>query len=92
MVTQQIAPKEIYVTMFTVVSSLHVGVGGIVANMLGGVVYGRFGGKVLFRAMAVLCGVWTLVLVFCFHGNGLLQYVMGRKSGKRKVHPAGTTY
>ena len=84
--TQRIAPKEIYVTMFTIVSGVYIGIGGMVANMLGGAIYGRYGGDVLFRGMGVLCGIWTVVMLISNNGmNHIEQW--GRKNKSGKIYP-----
>ena len=84
--TRRIAPKEIYVTMFTVVSSAYFGIGGMVANMLGGVIYGKYGGDILFRGMGVLCGIWTVLMLISYNGMNYIEQ-WGRKNKSRIVYP-----
>ena len=61
--THKISPKEISVTMFSIVTSIHFALGAIIGNVLGGKVYDIIGGRILFRANGMLCGVWSCLLL-----------------------------
>lgn len=62
----KIAPKEIVLTVFMMLSSIHFGVCGLIANIVGGTVFHVYGGRALFGAVAVLCAIWALVMiVYC---------------------------
>lgn len=75
--TKLIAPKEVYVTMFTIVNGMYYGVGGISANMIGGAVYGHFGADALFRGMGAACAIWTVLMILIFQVN---DYMMKRRT------------
>ena len=58
-------PATIYTFMCGITCSLNNNFGYILANIIGGVLYEKYGGRVLFRAVAVLCAVWS-ALVFLY--------------------------
>merc|ERR1712080_724417 len=47
----------------------------LLANMVGGVLYDAVGGHMLFRYVAVLCGIWTLLMLIYYGG----KYLQNRK-------------
>ena len=71
--TRKIASQETYITTFAVVNSAYFGLGGLLANLLGGAVYSRFGSDGLFRGMSIFSFLWVLVMVFVFQGRTWLD-------------------
>ena len=66
----EIAPKKMKATMVMVLYTVHFDVTGFLLNVVCGKVYEELGGRVLFRSIGVLCGVWTLLMVvYCFIRN-----------------------
>ena len=65
-VAHRIAPKPITVTVFMLLSSIHFGVCGLVGNILGGYVFHVYGGRMLFRWLGILCGVWAIFLTLYY--------------------------
>ena len=82
--TQEISPKEIYVTMYSVLSSVYYGFGGVVGNIVGGVVYTHYGGRMLFRTTGVLCGVWTAVMLVYYQGRECWTRPTSERTEKKK--------
>ena len=71
--TQEIAPKEIHVTMFSMLNSVYFNVAGLVGYLGGGVIYSTYGGRMLFQASAYLSGIWCLVLLFYYQLIGRVR-------------------
>ena len=69
----QITSKEIYITMFTILSSLQYGAGGFLGNIIGGTVYNDYKGPVLCRSAALLAAGWLIIMLLYFHGIGLIK-------------------
>ena len=46
---------------------MYFGVPSVFGNMIGGVVYHKYGGVVLFQGGAILAGLWFTLMVVCFH-------------------------
>ena len=63
---QEITPKEINATMMAILQGVHFGLGALVANVVGGKVYELFGGRILFRSKAIICGVWTILMIIYY--------------------------
>ena len=63
-----ISSKEVYITLFTLLTSVHFGVGGLLGNVIGGTVYKNYGGSLLFQSTAFVVAIWLLFLVFYFQG------------------------
>ena len=62
--TQEMAPQQMYVTMFSIVNSLYFNVAGLLGYLGGGVFYHAYGGRVLFLTCGVVSGVWLVVMLF----------------------------
>ena len=69
----QITSKEIYITMFTILSSLQYGAGGFLGNIIGGTVYNDYKGPVLCRSAALLAAGWLIIMLLYFHGIGFIK-------------------
>ena len=67
--TKKLASEEIFVTVFTIVTGVYYGLGGLIGNMLGGLVYHEYNGRVLFMFLGALSAVWTVVLCVYHHGQ-----------------------
>ena len=59
----KIAPKELIVTVMMMNSMVHFGICGLITNMLGGIIFQRYGGRMLFRCVALMCALWFVVMV-----------------------------
>lgn len=51
--TNQISPMQISVTMFSIVTSLYYSIGNIIASIVGGIIYDKYGGRWLFRISSI---------------------------------------
>ena len=60
---QDISPTDILMTMNQLTLALFFYVSSIVGNIGGSEVYQVYGGMIMFRGQAIVCGVWSLVLV-----------------------------
>lgn len=58
-----IVTPEIKLTTFMLLSAIHFGVCGLVANIAGGKLYDLYGGPVLFRGAAIMCGVCAVLML-----------------------------
>ena len=67
--TRTIAREEIYMTTFSLVSGMYYGFGGLIGDMLGGFIYHRFSGEILFLGMGVFCGGWVVLMILYFHAR-----------------------
>ena len=67
--THKISPKEIHATMVHIVCTISQSISAIIVNMAGGVLYDRFGGRILFRCGGALCGAWTIFMVMYYGGK-----------------------
>lgn len=61
-----ISPKEVTMTMVTIVGSLHNVASTSIANILGGFLFQHYGGRVLFRGGALVCGAWSVFMIIYF--------------------------
>jgi len=68
----KITPKEITITMFMLLSSIHFGVMGVIGNIVGGKVYQHYDGRRLFMGAGIISGLWALVLVL-YHGTRYMK-------------------
>ena len=84
---QQITSKEIYITMFTILSSTQFGAGGFLGNLIGGMVYNHYKGPVLCRSTALVAAVWLIILFLYFHGIG---FIKKRLRSESKIMTADT--
>ena len=85
---QCISRKEIYVTMYSLLNSVYYGLGGLVGNIIGGIIFTHYGGQMLFRGTAILCGIWGVIMIFYYHVTSVLK----NKWLVRKVTVVPTTY
>ena len=74
--THKISPKDIVLTMFGILNCLYFSFSGIIGNMVGGIVYETYSGRILFRSVAAICGVWTGLMVI-YYGA---KYLKKRRS------------
>jgi len=75
----QMAPREVYITMFTIISSVKFSGGGFLANIVGGPVYNTYGGPLLFRFAALVGTCWLVVVLLYFHGSTCIKkFCVGR--------------
>ena len=94
--TKEIASEEIFVTVFTIVTGVYHGLAGFIGNMLGGLVYHEYNGRVLFMCLGALSAVWTVVLCVYHHGQRWfnINRITSRSGNQRmqlgegiKIHP-----
>ena len=64
--TYKLFPREVKMTAITIVSSIHYVASGSIANVLGGIVYHNYGGRILFRGCAVICVTWSIFVAIYF--------------------------
>ena len=64
--TNQVSPKDIALTIFGIFNCLYFSFSGMIGNMVGGIVYETYNGKILFRSVAVICGVWTGLMIIYY--------------------------
>ena len=60
--TQEISPENIRSTMFGITSALYLSAGGIVSNIVGGAVIETYDVKVLFKGIATVSAIWSLLI------------------------------
>ena len=61
-----IFPKHVTTTAVGLLVSIYFTGTGIISSVVGGYLYHRVGGDMLFRGMALLCFIWCLVLLLYF--------------------------
>lgn len=64
--TNQISPMQISVTMFSIVTSLYYSIGNIIASIVGGIIYDKYGGRWLFRISSINCAFTTFSIILYF--------------------------
>ena len=74
---QDISSKEVYITLFTFLTSLNYGAGGFLGNIIGGAVYNDFSGPVLCQFAALFVAVWLVFLIAYFHVAGCVKKKLG---------------
>lgn len=79
--TYQLAPKEISLTAINIINTIHFVASSAIANIVGGIVYNKYGGRVLYRGMGIVCGVWSVVIAL-FYG---WRYLKQRKIITKEV-------
>jgi len=62
-----VTPAPIHSTMFGLLNGMYFGVPSVFGNIIGGVLYYRYGGQMLFKSAACLAGVWAIIMFVCFH-------------------------
>ena len=62
---KSVAEPMIYTTMYSIMNTVFYGIGFITANIVGGQIFSRFGGRVLFTSCGLLAVCWSLLL-FCY--------------------------
>ena len=75
-----ISPKEITMTMVTIDGSTHNVASTSIANMFGGFLFQIYGGRVLFRGGAIICGSWSLFMCVYFG----IKHLRMRKEERRE--------
>ena len=58
--TYVIAPEEIYTTVFSIVVSVYINIGGIFGTFVSGIIYNDYGGSVLFLGVGCICFIWAV--------------------------------
>ena len=81
--TCDVNSKIVYNTMFSINVCLHFGVGGTISSLLGGVLYYKFQGAIVFQGSCVLGAVWLLFMLVFFHGGRRGKWE-GKGKGKGK--------
>ena len=76
---KETSPLPVLTTMVSIFNGIHYGLGTVIGSSISGVIYQRFGGRVLFRSTALLSIVWFFVL---------LVYVFFKEKTERKKNPA----
>jgi len=66
-----ITPEPIRVSMNAIMTTLFFIVSNFIANVGGAKIYELYGGKMLFWGQALLCGVWSLVILIHFASKHL---------------------
>ena len=61
------SPKAIYNTMFGIHMSLYYSAGAAAGSFVGGIVYNRLGGAIMYQGTCVLGSVWIVTMVTFFH-------------------------
>ena len=61
-----ISPPQVRVTMTLVLTSVKFHVSPFILNTVGGVLYQKYGGKLLFRWNGVLCLMWAVLMVIFY--------------------------
>ena len=64
--TYKIVPEHIKMTAITLMSSIEFIATAAVVNMVGGLVYDYYGGRLLFRYSAIIAVIWSLFMVLLF--------------------------
>ena len=82
--THKISPKDIVVTMFGILSGIFFSLSAMVSNMLGGIVYETYSGRILFRWVAVICGVWTGLMIIYYGAKYLKNRSFSRNDNSIK--------
>ena len=75
----EISTKEVYITMFSLMTSIHYGVGGFLGNVIGGAVYNNYKGPFLCQYTALAVGVWLLIMLLYFHVIGFIRNKLNRE-------------
>ena len=63
---KNITLPDIRTTLYSIMNSLHFSVGVIIANMSGGKLYEKYGGKKLFLLASIAALIWAIVATFYF--------------------------
>ena len=79
-----ISNKEIAATMFTVASGMNICLGSFLANICGGVLYDRYGGRALFRTLSYICLGWCLIMLVYLY----VSYLSTRKKVEKQANNA----
>merc|ERR1712179_41143 len=77
-----VTPGNIVLTMFLIFQSVSFGVAALLANVAGGYLYDAIGGQWLFRGMAIICGIWSVLMVVYYGGKWIRERL---RSGYERV-------
>ena len=59
------------------------GIGSLIANMVGGILYENYKGRMLFRGASVICAGWSLYMIlYCYIGNNLKNKMKSTEDNK----------
>jgi len=64
--TYEIFPKCVTTTALGLSASLHFIISSVTTNLVGGVLFQKFGGRLLFRGAAIMALVWSVVMATYF--------------------------
>ena len=71
--TNNISDTETKTTLYGIVNSLHFGLGPLLANIVGGIFYQRYGSVALFQGCSILCGSLMMAIIFYLSLNKFNQ-------------------
>ena len=78
--TYQLAPPGITMMAINITGIIHFVATSALANILGGVAFQVYGGRIVFRSMGVVCGVWSLFMVG-YHRNKFFRRFNNEETG-----------
>ena len=64
--TYMMAHKEVTMILVTLLYSLHNIASAAIANIVGGYLFNAYGGRLLFRGYAIICGIWSTFFILYF--------------------------
>merc|ERR1712226_383208 len=70
-------PAEVRVTAIAMMSSIEFMASNAVGNMVGGVLYDKYGGRVLFRGSGIIAAVWCLFMTLYY---GIRHYLRKKRT------------
>ena len=62
--TSDVSPKDVYITMFSLMTAVYQGVGGVIGGAVFGVVYQEFGGSTTYICVSAIGFCWVAVMGF----------------------------
>lgn len=60
---KMISPPKTYASMYGIMYSLQFGFAYIITNIVGGMTYKRFGGRLLFLGASIIAAIWSIFIV-----------------------------
>ena len=76
---EKISTKDVYITLFAILSAIQYGAGGFLGNVVGGAVYNNYSGPLMCRFAALFGGLWLALVVLYFHGASLIRRTLSTK-------------
>ena len=83
--TYEAFPVDIRVTAIALMSSIEFIASSAVANMVGGVLYDLYGGRILFRGSGIIAAIWCLFMTLYF---GIRHQLSKRQAIKKLNQPS----